>query len=149
MAVPETNVRYDGLLKRRIMEFGLSAIGQIAFTVSQIDQAIAFYRDKLGMKLLFQIPNMGFFDCGGVRLMLVGAEESQNEIHSSILYFRVADIHQAQQELSARGVTFEGEPAQIARMPDHDLWMAFFRDLDQNLLALMSEVPHSGALVTG
>ena len=130
------------------MEFGLSAIGQIAITVSQVDPAIAFYRDKLGMKLLFEAANMGFFDCGGIRLMLTAAE-NPGESHSSILYFKVADIQQAQRDLSARGVTFEREPALVARMPDHDLWMTFFRDLDRNLLALMSEVPHSGAPVTG
>ena len=126
------------------MEFGLSAIGQIAITVSQLDQAIAFYRDQLGIKLLFQVPNMGFFDCGGIRLMLTAAE-TPGECHSSILYFKVADIHQAQHALAARGVAFEREPALIARMPDHDLWMTFFRDLDRNLLALMSEVPHTAA----
>ena len=130
------------------MEFGLSAIGQIAITVSQVDPAIAFYRDKLGMKLLFEVANMGFFDCGGIRLMLTAAE-NPGESHSSILYFKVADIQQAQRDLSARGVTFEREPALVARMPDHHLWMTFFRDLDRNLLALMSEVPHSGAPVTG
>jgi methylmalonyl-CoA/ethylmalonyl-CoA epimerase len=126
------------------MGFGLSTIGQIAITVSQVDQAIAFYRDKLGMKLLFQVSNMGFFDCDGIRLMLTGAE-SPGESHSSILYFKVADIQRAQQELAGRGVIFEREPALIARMPDHELWMTFFRDLDRNLLALMSEVPHSVA----
>ena len=78
------------------MEFGLSSIGQIAITVSEIDQAIAFYRDKLGMKFLFQVPNMGFFDCGGIRLMLTAAE-NPGETYSSILYFKVADIQQAQQ----------------------------------------------------
>jgi methylmalonyl-CoA/ethylmalonyl-CoA epimerase len=130
------------------MEFGLSTIGQIAITVSQPDQAIAFYRDKLGMKLLFQVPNMGFFDCGGIRLMLTAAE-TPGENHSSILYFKVVDIREAQQTLAARGVTFEGEPALVVRMPDHDLWMTSFRDLDGNLLALMSEVPHSNAPVSG
>jgi methylmalonyl-CoA/ethylmalonyl-CoA epimerase len=130
------------------MEFGLSNIGQIAITVSQVDQAIAFYRDKLGMKLLFQVPNMGFFDCGGIRLMLTGGE-NQGETYSSILYFKVTDIQQAQHDLAARGVPFEREPALTARMPDHDLWITFFRDPDRNLLALMSEVPHSGAPVTG
>lgn len=93
------------------MEFGLSTIGQIAITVSQVGQAIAFYRDKLGMKLLFRVPNMDFFDCGGIRPMLTDFEETPGETHSSILYFKVADIHQAQQEFTARGVTFEGEPA--------------------------------------
>ena len=130
------------------MEFGLTTIGQIALTVSDVDRAIAFYRDKLGMKFLFQVPNLGFFDCGGIRLMLTGGESS-GEKSSSVLYFKVADIRQARQELLARGVTFESEPALVARMPDHELWMAFFRDLDRHLLALMCEVPHSGAPVTG
>ena len=91
---------------------------------------------------------MGFFDCAGIRLMLT-LGETPGESYSSILYFNVADIQQAQHALTARGVTFEREPALIARMPDHDLWMTFFRDLDRNLLALMSEAPHSAAPVTG
>ncbi|HLK69753.1 MAG TPA: VOC family protein [Bryobacteraceae bacterium] len=122
--------------------FGLSAIGQIGITVTDIDRAIAFYRDALGMKLLFQVANMGFFDCGGVRLMLSISERAA-ESYSSILYFKVPDIQQAFQTLSGRGAAFEGEPHQIARMPNHDLWMAFFRDPDRNLLALMSEVPRA------
>jgi methylmalonyl-CoA/ethylmalonyl-CoA epimerase len=130
------------------MEFGLSSIGQIAITVSQVDQAIVFYRDKLGMKFLFQVPNMGFFDCGGIRLMLTGVE-TPGQNHSSILYFKVPDIQQAQQALTARGVAFEREPAMIARMPDHELWMTFFRDPADNLLALMSEVPHGPGPAAG
>ncbi len=120
--------------------FGLSTIGQIAITVTQVDRAIAFYRDTLGMKLLFQVPNMGFFDCGGVRLMLSGAERP-GETYSSVVYFKVADIQEAFATLTGRGVAFEREPHLVARLADHDLWMAFFRDPDRNLLALMSEVP--------
>jgi methylmalonyl-CoA/ethylmalonyl-CoA epimerase len=120
--------------------FGLSTIGQIGFTVQEVDRAIAFYRDVLGMKLLFQVPNMGFFACDGVRLMISGAEKP-GEQYSSVIYFKVPDIQQAFQSLSQRGAPFEGEPHLLARMPDHDLWMAFFRDPDRNLLALMSEVP--------
>jgi methylmalonyl-CoA/ethylmalonyl-CoA epimerase len=123
-------------------EFGLSTIGQIGITVTDIDRAVAFYRDTLGMKLLFQIPKMGFFDCGGIRLML-SISERPAETYSSILYFKVPDILQAHQTLSSRGAAFEGDPHMIARMPDHDLWMVFFRDPDGNLLALMSEVPRA------
>jgi methylmalonyl-CoA/ethylmalonyl-CoA epimerase len=119
--------------------FGLSSIGQIGITVTDIDRAIAFYRDTLGMKLLFQVPNLGFFDCAGVRLML-SISERPAESYSSILYFKVPDIQLAFETLSGRGAAFEGEPHRIARMPDHDLWMAFFRDPDRNLLALMCEV---------
>lgn len=121
--------------------FGLSQIGQIAVPVSNLKRAVAFYRDTLKMRFLFQAPpGLAFFDCAGVRLLLDAAAESQTEKHSSVIYYRVADIHRAFQELSARGVAFEKEPELIAKMPDHDLWMAFFRDPDGNLLALMSEV---------
>ena len=122
------------------MDFsGLAQIGQIAITVTDVDRAVAFYRDALGMKLLFQFPGMGFFDCNGVRLMLA-PPETPGEHYSSIVYFKVPDIQEAHATLAGRGVPFEGEPHLIARMPDHDLWMGFFRDPDRNLLALMSEV---------
>jgi len=119
---------------------GLSTIGQIALTVTDIERAIEFYRDVLGMKLLFQVPNMGFFACDGIRLMLSGAEKP-DEHYGSVIYFKVPDIQQAHESLAQRGAPFEGAPHLIARMPDHELWMAFFRDPDRNLLALMSEVP--------
>jgi methylmalonyl-CoA/ethylmalonyl-CoA epimerase len=125
-----------------VAPFGLSTIGQIGITVKEVDRAIAFYRDVLGMKLLFQVPNMGFFACDGVRLMIAGAEKP-GEQYSSVIYFKVPDIQQAFQDLSQRGAPFDAEPHLLARMPDHDLWMAFFRDPDRNLLALMSEVPRA------
>ena len=124
------------------MEFGLSHIGQIALTISEIDPAIAFYRDQLGMKFLFQAGNLGFFDCGGIRQMLTPAEKP-GETHSSILYFKVANLPEAYAEMKQRGVAFEGEPHLIARMPDLDLWMVCFRDPDRNVLGLMSEVPRA------
>jgi len=117
----------------------LSTIGQIAITVHDVERAAAFYRDTLGMPVLFQMPNMAFFNCGGIRLML-GLPEGTQETFSSIIYYKVADIQATAAELKGRGVTFEQEPHFLARMPDHDLWMAFFRDPDKNLLALMSEV---------
>ncbi|HUA20617.1 MAG TPA: VOC family protein [Bryobacteraceae bacterium] len=120
--------------------FGLGAIGQIGLTVTDIERAITFYRDVLGMKLLFRAPNMGFFACDGIRLMLSGSEKP-DEHYGSVIYFRVTDIRQAHETLAARGAAFEGEPHLVARMPDHELWMDFLRDPDRNLLALMSEVP--------
>jgi len=121
--------------------FGLSQIGQIAVPVSDIERATAFYRDKLGMRFLFQAPpGLAFFDCDGVRLMLDAPAKAQSDTYSSIIYFRVPDPHAAFEALSARGVVFEAAPHLVAKMPDHELWMAFFRDPDGNLLALMSEV---------
>jgi methylmalonyl-CoA/ethylmalonyl-CoA epimerase len=121
--------------------FGLSQIGQIAISVQDVDKAVAFYRDVLGLKLLFQAPpGLAFFDCGGVRLMLARPEKPEFDHPASTLYFKVADIQQATATLESRGVRFEEEPHLIAKMPDHELWMAFFRDGERNLLGLMSEV---------
>lgn len=121
--------------------FGLEQIGQIAVPVSDIERAIAFYRDTLGMRFLFQAPpGLGFFDCAGVRLMLDGPARTQAANHSSVIYYKVSDLRAAFETLSARGVRFEGKPHLIATLPDHELWMAFFRDPDENLLALMSEI---------
>jgi len=121
--------------------FGLSQIGQIAISVKDVDTAVAFYRDVLGLKLLFQAPpGLAFFDCGGVRLMLARPEKPEFDHPASTLYFKVADIQQATATLKSRGVRFEEDPHLIAKMPDHELWMAFFRDAEKNLLGLMSEI---------
>jgi catechol 2,3-dioxygenase-like lactoylglutathione lyase family enzyme len=119
--------------------FGLGPIGQVALTITDLDRAVDFYRDKLGLRFLFQVPRLAFFDCGGVRLMLGPAEKS-GEQFSSVIYFRVDSIQAAYETMSARGVAFEAAPHLVAKMPDHELWMAFFRDPDRNLLALMCEV---------
>jgi methylmalonyl-CoA/ethylmalonyl-CoA epimerase len=119
---------------------GISRIGQIAINVHDLNRATAFYRDTLGLRLLFTAGKLAFFDCGGVRLMLDTPEKPEFDHPSSILYFAVTDIKAAHQQMVAQGVRFEDEPHVIARMPDHDLWMTFFRDSEQNLLALMSEV---------
>jgi methylmalonyl-CoA/ethylmalonyl-CoA epimerase len=122
---------------------GFSQIGQIAINVHDVKRAVAFYRDALGLKFLFEIPNAAFFDCGGIRLMLSLPEQAEFDHPASIIYYKVADIQAAFALLSSRGLRFEGEPHRIARMVDHDLWMAFFRDPEDNLLAMMSEVRQS------
>ena len=117
----------------------LSHIGQIAITVEDLERAVRFYRDTLGLPFLFQVPKLAFFDCAGVRLML-GLAENAGKLHNSILYYRVDDIQQAHQTLAARDVQFVDPPHLIAKLPDHDLWMGFFKDSEGNLLGLMSEV---------
>jgi methylmalonyl-CoA/ethylmalonyl-CoA epimerase len=118
----------------------LSQIGQIAVRALDLDRAVAFYRDVLGMQFLFQAPpSLAFFDCDGVRLLL-DRPEGELDHPASVLYFRVSDIRSSYQALKDHGVQFRGEPHLIARMPDHELWMAFFDDSEGNTLALMSEV---------
>src|SRR6185369_4071981 len=119
--------------------FGLSQIGQIAIVVHDTDRAVAFYQERLGMKFLFRAGALAFFDAGGVRLMLTPAEKPEFDHPASILYFSVPDIRSAHAELQARGVDFDDEPHLIARLPDREVWMCFFRDCENNLMALMSE----------
>lgn len=118
----------------------LSQIGQINVHVEDLPRAIAFYRDALGMKFLFDVPGMGFFDCAGVRLLLALPETDSDRHPSSVLYFKVDDIHSATASLREKSVKFTSEPHLIARMPDHELWMSFFEDTEGNTMALMSEV---------
>lgn len=120
--------------------FGLAQIGQIGLTVTNLDRAIDFYRDTLGMRFLFRVPNLAFFDCAGIRLML-GLPEANGEVFHPILYFRVDDIQKAAETLANRGITFEAKPALVAKLEKHDLWLAAFCDPDRNVIELMSEVP--------
>ncbi len=118
----------------------LSDIGQIALTINDLDKSVAFYRDVLGLKHLFSAPpGLAFFACGSIRLMLSRPETPDAERFSAALYFKVPDIQSAHATLAGRGIAFEATPHLIAKMPDHELWMAFFRDPDRNLLALMCE----------
>lgn len=119
----------------------LKQIGQIAINAHDVERATAFYRDVLGMRLLFQVPpKMSFFDCGGVRLMLSLPEGEAYDHPGSILYYKVDDIQAAYEALKTRGAAFEGEPHLIAKMPDHELWMVFLKDTEGNTLGLMSEL---------
>lgn len=123
-------------------DFGLKQIGQVAVTTHDVERASAFYRDVLGMKHLFSIPIASFFDCDGIMLMLMLPSKPEFDHPSSIIYFNVNDIHQATETLMARGVHFEEKPNFVADMGSYDLWMAFFRDSENNLLALRSQIPH-------
>jgi methylmalonyl-CoA/ethylmalonyl-CoA epimerase len=119
----------------------ITHLGQVAINIKDVDRAAAFYQDKLGLKLLFKAPpGLAFFDCGGVRLMLSGAEKPEFDHPSSVLYFSVPDIQAAYLKLKEGGVHFEEDPHLIAKMPTHDLWLTSFRDTEGNLMALMSEV---------
>jgi methylmalonyl-CoA/ethylmalonyl-CoA epimerase len=123
------------------MFLNLDHIGQIALAVGDVDRAEAFYRDALGLRKLYRFGDLTFFDCAGVRLMLEKAEATESIAKSSVIYFRCADIALATRELEKRGVVFQSKPHLIAKMDDHDLWMAFFTDPDGHTLALMQEAP--------
>ena len=119
-------------------ELSQSRIGQIAIVCTDVARATEFYRDVLGVKFLFSAgPTLSFFDAGGTRLMLSQAEDEVSG--TSVLYFFVHDIAVVKNGLASKDVQFVGEPHMIARMPDHELWLAEFRDSEGNAMALMEE----------
>jgi methylmalonyl-CoA/ethylmalonyl-CoA epimerase len=123
------------------MLLNLSQIGQIALPVADVDRAEAFYERVIGLRKLYRFGDLSFFDCAGVRLLLEKAADPATITPRGCIYFRCADIALAVAELDKRGLEFTSRPHLIARMDDHDLWMAFFKDPDGHTLALMQEAP--------
>jgi methylmalonyl-CoA/ethylmalonyl-CoA epimerase len=122
----------------------LDTVGQIALTVSDLERSRSFYLNVLGMKFLFDAGSMAFFQCGAVRFM-IGTADRPVQPGGTIIYFRVADIHETCAALVARGVEFIAKPHLVARMQEHDLWMAFLADPDQNPIGLMCEIARDTA----
>jgi predicted enzyme related to lactoylglutathione lyase len=118
----------------------LNAITQISVNARDLPRATAFYRDRLGIRHLFDAPpQMSFFDCGGIRLLVGVAEKGELDHPSSILYFDVDDIDAAYAGLKAKGVVFRDTPHRAARLADREVWLTFFDDSEGNVLALTSE----------
>jgi len=121
---------------------GITSIGQIAIAISDLQASVNFYQHTLTLPLLFDVPpNLAFFDCGGTRLMLTTLQGNQKDHHTSVIYYKVDDIDNATSTLKEKGVVFEREPQLAAKMPDHELWIGFLRDPDQNLVGIMAEKP--------
>jgi methylmalonyl-CoA/ethylmalonyl-CoA epimerase len=123
------------------MLLNLSQIGQIALPVSDVDRSEEFYATVVGLRKLYRYGNLSFFDCAGVRLLLEKVHDGSTPRRGGCIYFRCADIALAVAELKRRGVTLTHQPHLIAKMGDHDLWMAFFDDPDGHTLAVMQEAP--------
>jgi len=125
-------------------QFGLSAIGQIFVRARDLDRAVRFYRDTLGIPFLFQAPpQMAFFQCGATTLMLGTPETPEFDHPASLIYYLVPDIESAHTTLRGRGVEFITEPHLVHRAPDYELWLADFRDPEGNVLALMTRKPRA------
>lgn len=117
----------------------LGEVAQVALTITNIDASTTFYRDTLGLNHMFTAGNMAFFDCGNLRLLLGLAEDGKQATGGSVLYFRVSDIEAAHNALVANEVQIEKPPTATHRTKEHELWLAFFRDPDGNILALFEE----------
>ncbi len=125
----------------------LDEIGQIAVSVGDLARAKAFYQNVLGMRFLFDTGPMSFLQCGNIRFA-VGTSDKPVSPSGTILYFRVADIEETHARLAAHGVEFIQKPHLVAKMPDHDLWLAFLADPDKNPIGLMCEMPRATSPAT-
>lgn len=115
-------------------------ITQVALPVKDLARATAFYRDVVGLRVLFEVPNLAFLDCAGTRLML-GRSEGERDAGASILYYEVDDVRREHEAIAARGASTVQPPHVIARMGTTDVWMAFYTDSEGNTFALTSEHP--------
>jgi methylmalonyl-CoA/ethylmalonyl-CoA epimerase len=118
----------------------IQKVGQIGIPVKNLEQAIHFYKNKLGLTLLFNTDNMAFFECNGLRLLLSLPEKEEFAHSSSVIYFQVENIKDTYENLVAKEVTFIDEPHVVAKMGQSETWMTFFKDTEGNTHALMSEV---------
>ncbi|MCM3363240.1 VOC family protein [Niallia sp. Sow4_A1] len=128
----------DNFIERRTIL--IQKIGQIGVTVRNLEQAVHFYKEKLDLPLLFQTDNMAFFVCNGLRLLITLPENEEFDHLSSTIYFQVEDIKSAYEKLRKKKVLMESEPHLVAKMGTTETWMAFFRDSEGNMHALMSEI---------
>ncbi|MHA7138659.1 VOC family protein [Rossellomorea arthrocnemi] len=115
-------------------------VGQIGIPVKDINRALDFYEDKLGLSLLFNTDSMAFFECDGLRLMLTLPEKEEFAHSSSVIYFQVINIKDTYERLVGKEVTFIDEPHVVTKMGQTEMWMVFFKDTEDNTHALMSEV---------
>lgn len=128
------------------MNLSNATIAQLLIPVEDFDRGIAFYRDVLGLPFLFAAPpQMAFFMCGNVRLLVGVMPAGENAQRGSAIYFRVPDIQEVYASLSAKGVKFRAAPHLVHRTPTSELWLSEFTDLDGNQLALMSESAIAGS----
>lgn len=118
---------------------GIQGITQIAYSVKDLQRSIAFYRDTLGLRFLFEAPpQLAFFDCGGVRMMLSAQPDEKVESHP-IVYFKVLDIHASTAELRKLGAVVDSDPHVVAKLGEVELWLAVTKDPDGHFVGLMSE----------
>jgi predicted enzyme related to lactoylglutathione lyase len=120
---------------------GVTGLAQVALSVKDLEAAVAFYRDVLGLAFLFSAPpSLAFLQCGTTRVMLNGDPNAPAAAGGPILYYAVSDILAAFDAITAKGAPVKEAPKAIARVGSRDVWLGFTEDPDGHAVGLMSEV---------
>ncbi|WP_338014661.1 VOC family protein [Paenisporosarcina cavernae] len=118
----------------------ITSIGQIGIVAKDFARAVDFYETKLELPLIVNLGNLALFQCGDVRLLLSEPESAAFESASSVLYLNVENIEEAYEKYQEQGIEFTDTPHMVGKLGNTETWMVFFRDTEDNVLALMSEV---------
>jgi methylmalonyl-CoA/ethylmalonyl-CoA epimerase len=118
----------------------IQKVGQIGVPVQNLERALEFYRDKLGLQLLFHTDRLALLQCDSVRILLSLPEKEEFAQSSSVIYFQVEDLTKTYHDLKEKGVSFIDKPHIVGKMEQTEIWMAFFKDTEDHTHAFMSEV---------
>ncbi|PYS25753.1 MAG: glyoxalase [Acidobacteria bacterium] len=122
-------------------KMNLSKIAQISVRAKDLQRATAFYRDTLELKIIVSTPVISIAECGGVFLLISKAETPELDHPSSVIYFDVDDIQKTTADLSSRNVKIDDKPHIVGQLGNQDVWVAIFRDSEDNLVGLISRTP--------
>jgi methylmalonyl-CoA/ethylmalonyl-CoA epimerase len=125
----------------------LKGMLQIGMAAKDPASLSTFYRETLGLAVMFETAGMSFFDAGGVRLMIGPAQGAAPG--DKILYFEPESFTAAESALEARGVQFPGAANVLQRESGRELALRPFADPEGNMLALMGWRPVSQESVRG
>ncbi len=127
------------------MSVGLAGrpLQQVAVTTADLEQAVIFYRDTLGLPLMFVANEMAFFDVAGMRLMVALDRNREMTRPATILYFDAPDFDETVARLHAARVTLEGPVETVQVTSAGELKLQQFVDPDGNALAVMGLVAAS------
>src|SRR5215470_7802211 len=98
------------------MNLADATVTQLLIPIDDFERGVAFYRNVLGLPVLFAAPpQMAFFQCGAVRLLVGVTPAGQKVQRGSQIYFGVNDIQSVSSSLSTQGVQFKAPKHVVSR----------------------------------
>lgn len=108
---------------------------RVILRVSDMDEALAFWGERVGLDVVFRSPAFSFLDAGGTEVVL-NAVSDVPPPGLTELVLEVDDVRAGHAALAARGVPFEVDLRPVTSDGGRELLASHFRDLDGNLASL-------------